>query len=61
MDRAKPHLNEFLIRGIPLQRALEILARWDHLTDTELVELGFISSSLERGLCSEAPKRSGLH
>jgi hypothetical protein len=43
--RPKPRLNEFFIRGVPLATALDLLARWDTVMDSELVEAGFISST----------------
>lgn len=39
-NRPKPHLNEFLLRNIPLREALSILARWDALNDAEIAVLG---------------------
>ena len=41
MAAKKPHLNEFLVRRIPLTKALEALARWESLTSVEIVALGF--------------------
>jgi hypothetical protein len=42
---AKPHLNEFFLRGIPLREALSLLARWEELRHQELAEYGFNASA----------------
>jgi hypothetical protein len=48
--RPKPHLNEFFVRGIPLAKAIEVLARWEKLTDGELAQLGFSGDQGRAGL-----------
>lgn len=59
--KPKPHLNEFFVRGIPLQVSLDILSRWETVTDAELREIGFTSSTPERGLFPATPASSSLH
>lgn len=44
----KPHMNEFFVRGIALTTALSILARWETISEAELLELGFTSSIEEQ-------------
>lgn len=36
-----PDMNEFLVRNIPLQRALWARENWSKLTDLDKAELGF--------------------
>ncbi len=41
----KPELIEFMFRGIRARDAVDIRARWETLTETELRELGFIEDA----------------
>jgi hypothetical protein len=59
--KSKPHLNEFFVRGIPLDVSLDVLSRWDTVTDAELREIGFTSSIPGRGLSPATPASSSLH
>jgi hypothetical protein len=37
----RPRLTEFMIRGHDLAVALDVLKRWDTLSEEELIALGF--------------------
>ncbi len=37
----KPDMNEFFVRNIPLRDALDARARWETLSQDELIALGF--------------------
>jgi hypothetical protein len=59
--RPKPTLNEFFVRGIPLATAVDVLSRWDSVTDDELIEIGFMASSEGPGRGLVIPARSSFH
>jgi hypothetical protein len=61
LRKLKPRLSEFFVRGVPLAQALDMLERWDTVTDAELVEIGFTSSTQGRGLSPATPRSSSLH
>lgn len=51
----KPNLTEFMLRGIDLADALDILDQWETLTDAEREALGF-SASRRAPRVSAAPR-----
>jgi hypothetical protein len=59
--KPKPRLSEFFVRGVPLAQALNVLARWETVTDAELAELGFTCSTQEPGLSLATQRASSLH
>ena len=53
----KPRPIEFMFRGYSVPEMLEILARWDNLSDVEKAEIGFIDLSPSRCLASNERSR----
>ena len=56
----KPNMNDFFVRGIPLNTALYILKNWEALTEAELESLGFTFEPLLRLQSSQDAFQSRL-
>jgi hypothetical protein len=55
----RPTLNDFFLRNVPLGKALDAITRWDGLTELELKQLGFTSSTQEHLDQTQQLRRAG--
>ena len=53
-EKGKPRPIEFMIRGYGVPEMMEILARWDQLSEVEKTELGFTDSPQMQSSASRA-------
>ena len=60
MKRPKPRPNEVVVRELTLEQALEVLARWESLTEAEYEALVF-GEELENAEFPPRPARNLLH
>ena len=59
--RRRPRLIEFMFKGVPAAEAVDLLDRWDTLTDAEIEALGFTAASSREAMQSSPFAPQSVH